>query len=184
MIQEIDIENATIFKLQYPTDEFNTLKNTIDWYGKYITIYGKRILQPRLISFYGDSNIKYKYSNSTLTATPWNEILLDIKKNLFDILQIEFNCVLLNYYRDGKDSIGFHSDNERSLGDNPTIVSLSFGGTRTMIFKNDMEKHFVELNNRDILIMMDDTQKNWLHGIEKENTMEPRINLTFRNIIV
>jgi alkylated DNA repair dioxygenase AlkB len=121
-----------------------------------------------------------------MKPTAWLPELLEIKKKIETVAQVDFTTVLLNLYRTGKDSMGWHSDDEKELGLNPLIVSVSFGATR--IFKlqhnnNKSLRHSLELTDGSLLVMQGQTQHFWKHAIPKTSKItEPRINLTFRVI--
>ncbi|HEY9658766.1 MAG TPA: alpha-ketoglutarate-dependent dioxygenase AlkB, partial [Allocoleopsis sp.] len=106
------------------------LRQTIDWQQDWITIYGRSLPQPRLTAWYGDPGKTYTYSGITMQPMPWTATLLELKATVEAVSEVEFNSVLLNLYRDGNDSMGWHSDDEPELGQNPCIGSLSLGGTR------------------------------------------------------
>jgi alkylated DNA repair dioxygenase AlkB len=157
------------------------------WRSEKITVWGKTYQQPRLIAWYGDAGQQYSYSGISLEPLRWTETLLSIR----DVVQVlsneHFNSVLLNYYRDHRDRMGFHSDDERELGPTPTIASVSLGATRTFVLKHkdrrDAKSVRLELPSGSLLIMKGQTQKNWKHGIEKQTEpCGPRVNLTFRRI--
>jgi alkylated DNA repair dioxygenase AlkB len=165
---------------------YNDLINKILWQQDEITFFGKNIPLPRLTAFYGDKTISYSYSGIFMQAHFWNEALLKIKKRIEDETNIKFNCVLLNYYRDGKDSMSWHSDDEKELGINPIIGSVSFGETRKFRFRHKHDKTLkteVALTNGSFLLMQGQTQHFWQHEIPKiSKEISGRINLTFRNI--
>jgi alkylated DNA repair dioxygenase AlkB len=138
---------------------------------------------------YGDEGRRYSYSGVALIPLPWTPLLLSIRRRVEDVASWSFNSVLLNYYRDNNDSMGFHSDDEPELGPQPVIASLSLGATRTFVFKSKIDKAAkpvrVALASGHLLIMKGDTQRNWQHGILKESRRcGARINLTFRRIVV
>ncbi|TDD97392.1 alpha-ketoglutarate-dependent dioxygenase AlkB family protein [Flavobacterium cellulosilyticum] len=165
---------------------FEQLKKKIPWQQDSIKIFGKTHLQPRLTALFGNIDKTYSYSNITMTPTPWNELLSNIKQKVEAISNSNFTSVLLNYYRDGKDSNGWHADNEKELGINPIIASLSFGAVRNFQLKHNSDKNQkinISLEHGSLLIMQGTTQHFWKHQIPK--TMKPideRINLTFREI--
>ncbi len=166
---------------------FTQLQQQIKWQQDTITIFGKTHLQPRLTAWYGDKNKTYTYSNITMYPQNWLHCLLQIKNKIEPVSQIKFNSVLLNYYRHGKDSMGWHSDNEPALGKNPTISSVSFGQQRRFMLKSRDKKNPLKseiiLNHGSLLIMAGETQHYWLHQIPKTiKNIKPRINLTFRVI--
>jgi alkylated DNA repair dioxygenase AlkB len=155
------------------------------WRQEEITVYGKPYLQPRLSAWYGD--LSYSYSGIRLEPIPWTPILLDIKSRVEALVKLEFNSVLLNYYRDQNDSMGMHSDDERELGPQPAIASLSLGQERSFLLKHKSRKDLktvkLALPAGSLLLMQGDTQKYWWHGINKEKqACSARINLTFRSI--
>jgi len=166
---------------------FNKLFHNIAWQQDIIKIFGKEIPIPRLQAFYGDEGLNYKYSNINLKATKWNNLLLKIKADIETTSNIKLNCVLLNLYRTGNDSNGWHADDESSLGKNPAIASVSLGANRYFNFKhkkNRALKTKIELQNGSLLVMKGKTQHFWYHQIAKtKKQVEPRINLTFRLII-
>lgn len=157
------------------------------WRHEEVLVWGKRHLQPRLTAWYGDPGRSYAYSGTLLHPLPWTDLLLALRREVERLTKSTFNSVLLNRYRDGSDRMGFHSDNEPSLGREPIIASLSFGAVRTLVFKNKRDKTVplkkLPLPDGSLLLMKGETQMNWLHGINKENVTGDRINLTFRNII-
>jgi alkylated DNA repair dioxygenase AlkB len=154
-----------------------------DWRADSITLWGKQFLQPRLSAWYGERD--YTYSGLTLRALPFTPLLADIRQAVEMASGRPFNSVLLNYYRNERDSMGMHSDDEAELGPEPAIASLSFGATRTFILRHKRSKRSVKLDVTDgsMLLMAGKTQNNWSHGINKESRPKgPRINLTFRFI--
>jgi alkylated DNA repair dioxygenase AlkB len=164
------------------------LIETIPWRSESIVLWGKSYVQPRLIAWYGDEEASYTYSGLTLAPLPWTPTLMRIKQRVEDVSETLFNSVLLNYYRDGQDSMGFHSDDEPELGPAPIIASVSFGEERTFVLKHKRKKNLkpmrLPLASGSVLLMRGETQKNWRHAVEKENCpCGPRINLTLRRII-
>ena len=155
-----------------------------DWREETITVYGKRHLQPRLSAWYGDA--AYTYSGLRLQPAPFTPLLDTLRLAVQHASGCEFNSVLLNYYRNERDSMGMHSDDEPELGPEPAIASLSFGEARTFILKHKHNKKTVrvELTDGSLLLMSGETQKCWLHGINKmTRTLHGRVNLTFRKIV-
>lgn len=175
------------FELQKANELFSLLQNTIPWQQDTITVFGKNHLQPRLTALYGNNNNLYQYSNVVMKPHPWNSLLTFIKEAIEDELHNTFNAVLLNYYRNGADSMGWHADNEASLGRNPIIASVSFGATRPIHFKHNTQenlKHKINLEHGSLLVMKGETQHFWKHQIPKTSKpVGPRINLTFRNLL-
>ncbi|WP_307729910.1 alpha-ketoglutarate-dependent dioxygenase AlkB [Massilia sp. H6] len=153
------------------------------WRAETVLVYGKRHLQPRLSAWHGDK--PYRYSGLQLAPLPLTPLLETIRLAVQDATGRRYNSVLLNCYRDGRDSMGMHSDDETELGSMPAIASVSFGATRTFILRHKTSKETLRLPLTDgsLLFMAGATQANWVHGINK--TSRPvgmRINLTFRNI--
>jgi alkylated DNA repair dioxygenase AlkB len=187
-----DLPNASIeyypsfFDKSKADELFNTLKHDIPWQQDEITVFGKTHLQPRLTSLFGNEGKPYSYSNIVMQPHKWNALLQFIKDEIEQITNSSFTTVLLNYYRNGKDSNGWHADNEKELGNNPIIASLSFGATRSFHLKHNSikeQKLKIDLEHGSLLLMKGETQHFWKHQIPK--TSKPigeRINLTFRII--
>ena len=159
------------------------------WRAESIRVWGKVHLQPRLSAWYGDANAHYSYSGIALAPLAWTPLLQALRQSVEQISGQHFNSVLLNYYRDGQDSMGMHSDDEAELGENPAIASLSFGAPRTFILKHktrrDLPKRTIALGHGNLLLMAGTLQQHWLHGIHKQSgNCAPRVNLTFRQIII
>jgi len=162
------------------------LTSEVEWRQEPILIYGKKVMQPRLTAWYGDANASYRYSGIEMKPLPWIPSLALIRDRIRQQAGFEFNSVLLNQYRDGKDSMGWHRDNEPELGKDPVIASVSFGASRRFLFRryrqND-QKMELTLDRGSLLIMKGETQTRWEHSIPKMlRVNEPRINLTFRLI--
>jgi alkylated DNA repair dioxygenase AlkB len=166
---------------------FDILKKTIDWQQDDITIYGKTYKQPRLTALYANNSKPYSYSNITMQPTIFTSELQQIKLDLEQEINHKFTSVLLNLYRNGNDSNGWHADDETELGKNPVIASLSLGATRPFHFKHrDIkdERHKINLNHGSLLIMRGEMQHYWLHQIAKtKKNIGERINLTFRTLL-
>ncbi len=159
----------------------------IPWRQERISVWGKMYLQPRLIAWYGDRGSYYTYSGITLAPLPWTDLLLEIRNRVETVTATAFNSVLINYYRDNRDSMGFHSDDEPELGDRPVIASVSLGEQRTFVMKHKLNKLAkpvrLRLESGSLLLMRGETQRYWKHGIAKETRRSgPRVNLTFRRI--
>ena len=163
------------------------LISEIDWKQYQIKIFGKTLDQPRLTAYYGEDHPYYAYSNIKLQPIPFTPILLSIKNKIEALTLEKFNGVLLNYYRNGDDSMGWHADDEKELGTNPVIASLSFGASRNFQLQHSLDKSIskatIVLNDASLLIMKGETQHFWKHQIPKQKNKGPRINLTFRKII-
>ena len=157
------------------------------WQQESITLYGKTHLQPRLLAWYGDPNAPYSYSGNTYQPRAWTPLLLQLRDRISAISGASFNSVLLNYYRNGNDSMGSHADDEPELGDRPVIASLSLGATRRLNFKHktsrDLRPYNLDLPSGSLLLMRGETQCYWKHSVRKQTRpCGPRINLTFRRI--
>ena len=163
------------------------LLNTIPWRQNKITVYGKEYNEPRLTQLYGDAGISYGYSGIDFKALPWNEVLSEIKSDIEKATGHSFNVCLVNRYRDGQDSNGWHADNEKVLGENPVITSVSFGQERYFHLRHNENKEWrfkFPLQHGSLLVMKDQTQHTYQHQIAKtKRPIGERINLTFRKVI-
>jgi len=165
---------------------FEKLLNEIPWQQDNITVFGKTHPQPRLTCLFGNEGKPYSYSNIVMQPHHWNPLLMFIKNEIEEVCFENFTTVLLNLYRDGKDSNGWHADNEKELGRNPVIASVSFGAERSFHLQHNTitdAKLKITLENGSLLLMKGETQHFWKHQIPKTaKTLQPRINLTFRII--
>lgn len=175
---------------------FESLDDQLDWKQRPITMFGREVMQPRLTCLYGDEGVRYRYSGKTMFAATWIDALKQLSDRLNQILGVRFNSVLCNRYRDGQDSMGWHSDNEPELGLNPVIASVSLGERRRFRVKPRAQKSrqgeksrplSLALDHGSLLIMSGDLQHHWLHELPKVSgkaalRVGPRINLTFRQI--
>ncbi len=172
-----EIEAAAIFR---------ELVETIAWKQDTMPCFGKQVNLPRLTAWYGDEGKNYQYSGIANHPLPWNHLLLDIKKYIEDITGYSFNSALLNYYRSGSDSVGWHTDAERALGINPVIASLSFGSERVFAFRHKTQvalKKKLLLHPGSCLLMKGETQHCWMHQLPKTSMpVSGRVNITFRKI--
>ena len=165
---------------------FSELLQGISWERDELIIYGKKITTKRKTAWYGDSAFKYSYSNATKIALPWIPELVELKVLVEQQSQSTFNSCLLNLYHEGNEGMAWHSDDEKELGDQPTIASVSLGAERKFSFKHKKtkESHSLPLENGSLLLMKGVTQKHWQHSLPKAmKVKEPRINLTFRTIL-
>lgn len=164
-----------------------TLLNETPWQHDEITIFGKKILQPRLTALYGNEGKSYGYSNIVMHPHSLNNTLTYIKDKIENTIEEHFTTVLLNLYRNEKDSNGWHSDNEKELGNDPIIASLSFGEERVFQIKHNTNKDVKQsilLQHGSLLIMKNGAQIHYKHQIPKASKpKKPRINLTFRKIM-
>jgi alkylated DNA repair dioxygenase AlkB len=166
--------------------KFDLLMKDILWQNDELIIFGKHIITKRKAAWYGDSDYLYTYSNSTKQALPWTDELSWLKQIVEELVGTKFNSCLLNLYHNGKEGMGWHSDDEKPLGKNNTIASLSLGAERKFLFKHKQTKQIVSLvlEHGSLLIMKEATQSNWLHSLPKsKNIIQSRINLTFRTIL-
>ena len=166
---------------------FSELLNNINWQQDRIQLFGKEVNLPRLTAWYGDLDKFYTYSGITMNPDPWTETLLSIKKRIEEEININFNSVLANLYRNGQDYVSWHSDDEQELGENPTIASVSFGATRRFLLRHKsnqaLETIDLPLGHGSLLIMKGSTQHYWKHQVPKTAKVKAeRINLTFRVI--
>lgn len=160
----------------------------IPWRQESITLFGKTHRQPRLICWMGDPGCAYTYSGKRHKPELWHPLVRRLKDRAEAIAMAHFNSVLLNYYRDGQDSMGYHADDETELGERPVIASLSFGAQRIMHFRHKYDRSIatqkIMLTDGSLLIMHGACQTDWKHAIPKTRmAIGPRINLTFRQII-
>jgi alkylated DNA repair dioxygenase AlkB len=193
-LERIPLQDAEVYYLRYlplaqtPAIILRRLIDEVSWRAESIVVWGRTYPQPRLIAWYGDAGMNYTYSGIQLTPLPWTETLLDMKSRVEAVIRTDFNSVLLNYYRDYRDSMGLHSDDEPELGEQPILASLSLGEERTFILKHKHNKTLkpvrLKLASGSLLLMKGDTQRYWKHGIDKETSpCGPRVNLTFRRIL-
>lgn len=166
---------------------FQVFSNNVPWRHDPIKVFGKTYMQPRLTSLHGTTNLGYGYANIRMQAQPMMPELNDILQRIAKIDNNDFNIVLLNLYRDGNDSNGWHADNEKELGQNPVIASVSLGAPRLFKLKHRYDKnlkHQLLLESGSLLLMSGATQHHWLHQVPKtKKQVGPRINLTFRKVL-
>lgn len=167
---------------------YRQLLSELCWQQDTIDMYGKSVLIPRLNAWHGDANARYGYSGIALQPAAWTPLLSSLKKSLENFLECRFNSVLANYYRHENDSVAWHSDDERELGFQPVIASLSFGQTRRFSLKHKFDRAIkiahVDLQGGSLLFMGGDTQSHWRHQVAKMTApCEGRINLTFRHVV-
>jgi alkylated DNA repair dioxygenase AlkB len=198
-------DNCSFFPLIFNEEEHRMigeiLHSEIAWKEELITLFNKPVLQPRLISFQGDDGIAYKYSRKIWTASPWTKTVLEVKakveKLVSEILkeklpdfaenELKFNSCLCNLFRNGKDSMGWHADNEPELGEMPIIASVSLGVARDFCVRRSGETKTFEkftLHGGSLFLMHSNFQKLFQHSVPKRNGIDNwRINLTFRTVI-
>lgn len=172
---------------------YERLAAEVPWRQDSLSIAGRRIPVPRLQCWMGESHCAYAYSGIALSPEPWIEPVAELRKALESLTGHDYNCVLINLYRDGKDSVSWHADDEPQLGASPRVASLSLGGVRKFQLKPKPGSEAIErdpegratftLSSGSLLIMQPGVQENWIHQVPKTaRPVAPRINLTFRAI--
>lgn len=160
-----------------------TLLERVAWQDDHFMAFGRRIDIPRLQAWYADPGIHYSYSNNLLQTRDWSPELKTLRQQIELACSQRFNSVLLTYYRDGCDSVNWHADDEKELGPDPWIASLSLGASRVMQYRNTQQPSSGELplHHGDLLLMRPGFQQHWQHQVaEQPEVIEPRVNLTFR----
>lgn len=160
----------------------------VAWEQPVIRMGGRRVASPRLSAWYGDPGARYAYSGLNLEPRPWLPVLSDVRRDVQKVCGATFNSVLANLYRDGADSMGWHSDDEPELGERPVIASATFGAARRFRLRHrqrpELDPVVVELGHGSLLVMRGDTQRHWKHQVPKTRAAcEARVNLTFRTIV-
>ena len=176
--------------IDYPSPLFYKLVTELPWQADVVTLFGKTHVTTRQIVWMGDSDIDYQYSGHTRQIIAWTDTVFHVKRHIEEQLltlgiDANFNSCLLNYYPSGEDGMGYHADDEKELGAQPIIASLSLGATRKFVFKHNKAQDKVELylESGQLIVMHGDTQRFWKHSITKTRTVaEGRISLTFRQI--
>jgi len=186
-LQDAEIEyHPQFFGLEDANALFDKLYQNTQWVEEDIRVYGKIYKQPRLTAFFANNQKKYGYANISMIPQPFPPLLNAIKTKVEAATQTQFSSCLLNLYRDGQDSNGWHADDEKELGLNPVIASVSLGAERLFHLKHKKIKtlkHKLNLQNGSLLLMKGETQHHWLHQIPKtKKPLGKRINLTFRLI--
>lgn len=191
--QQIDLPGGELLFIESPDlgtpgiALFERLKDGIDWREESIQMFGKRYMQPRLLAWYGDPGVSYRYSGMRHDPLPWTPLLANLRKRVEALAGISFNSVLANLYRNERDSMGLHADDEPELGHRPVIASLSLGEERVFRLRHRQRKDLkpirLVLTPGSLLIMRGATQENWKHEVPKQTRpCGPRINLTFRQV--
>jgi alkylated DNA repair dioxygenase AlkB len=166
---------------------FAALLADVPWETHRIRLFGREVDSPRLSCWIGDPGTAYTYSGTRFQPHPWPRLLQVVRERLGDELGVDFNSVLANLYRDGNDSMGWHSDAEPELGPRPQIASLSLGAPRRFVLTHRRDpsiRRALELPHGSLLVMRDATQCNYRHSLPRTaKPVGPRINLTFRRII-
>jgi alkylated DNA repair dioxygenase AlkB len=176
----------SFFDQRESNEIFEKLKTETVWKQEGMKIFGKEVPFPRLTAWYAKEGKNYTYSGLRNTPQALTPLLEMLKDNCEVVAKTPFNSALLNYYRQGSDSMGWHADNETELGPNPVIASLTFGASRKFQFKHrtvPKSTQNIVLNHGSLLIMQGSTQHHWLHQVPKSTSSGVRINITFRNIL-
>jgi alkylated DNA repair dioxygenase AlkB len=176
-----------IFSVAEANQWLQALTQNIDWKNDELIMFGKKIVTGRKVALYADNTTTYTYSKQTKQALTWTPELLQLKQIIEVKTAQTFNMCLLNLYHHGKESMGWHSDNESELQHNGSIASLSFGAERKFMFKHKASKKIITLNleHASLLLMQGSIQQHWLHQLPPMAKVEaPRINLTFRNRVI
>lgn len=174
-----------------PDDAASALQSAllagVPWETHRIRLFGREVASPRLSCWIGDPDASYRYSGTLFQPRPWPAALLPIRERLAQELGVDFNSVLANLYRDGRDAMGWHGDDERELGRRPVIASLSLGARRRFVFRrrdDPSARQVLELPHGSLLVMAGDTQRLYRHALPRTaRPVAARINLTFRRIV-
>jgi alkylated DNA repair dioxygenase AlkB len=162
------------------------LRDELPWSQESLVIFGRRHAVPRLVSWHGDPGAHYRYSGVLHEPLPWTPALLAVRERVEALAGRRFNSVLANLYRDGRDGMGWHADDEPELGPEPVIASVSLGATRRFRLRHRTsgETRALALEHGSLLVMSGALQRQWLHCVPKTaRPVGPRINLTFREIL-
>jgi alkylated DNA repair dioxygenase AlkB len=183
----LNYDGILLYQDDYLTDNIEEVVKDIIWRNDFITMFGKTHPLPRLTAWHGEQGLTHTYSKIKMVSTGWTPVLKKIRDQLEIDLKTKFNSVLVNYYRDGNDHMSYHSDDEKELGQNPIIASLSLGATRKFHLKHRYDKSIptkvFDLKAQSLLVMKEELQHFWLHKISKSTKVnEPRLNLTYRYI--
>lgn len=183
----LDCDGLVLYQENYLDEKMEDILKDIVWRNDSITMFGKTHPQPRMTAWHGEKDLPYTYSKIKMISPGWTPALLKIKNKLEADLNARFNSVLVNYYRNGKDHMSFHTDNEKELGRNPVIASLSLGETRKFTLKHRYDKTIeplvIDLPSQSLLVMKGELQEFWVHKISKSTKVNgPRLNLTYRFI--
>ena len=168
---------------------FDVLRAEIPWQQQGVHLFGRRVDMPRLTAWIGDADAAYTYSRTRFVPQPWSATLAALRDELQGLTGGRFNSVLANLYRDGRDSVAWHSDDEAELGAQPLIASLSFGAVRRFRLRHrhlaQARPFVIDMAPGSLLVMAGDTQRNYRHDVPKTTrAVGARINLTFRQILI
>lgn len=188
-VPDADLRLLASLPLGSPPEEILArLVEETPWRSEKIVMWGREYAQPRLLAWYGEEGASYSYSGTRYEPLSWTPLLSDLRARVEQAAGARFNSVLLNYYRNERDSMGMHSDDEPELGPEPVIASLSLGATRTLVLRHRTDRSVrnvrIPLPSGSLLVMRGPTQQHWQHGIAKlARPCGPRVNLTFRDIV-
>ncbi len=169
---------------------YDALLAELPWQPDRVTLFGKTHITTRQVVWMGEKDLSYQYSGHTRHSLPWSDTVFHVKHHIEQQLSsigidANFNSCLLNYYPTGHDGMGYHADDEKELGAQPVIASLSLGATRKFVFKHKktQEKVALYLESGQLIVMHGETQRFWKHSITKTKTVaDGRISLTFRHL--
>lgn len=167
-------------------DVAETLMSEVPWGTWSIAMFGRSLPEPRLSAWVGDPGTDYRYSRRTRSPLPWTPTLLAIREQCESVAGARFNAVLANLYRDGRDSMGWHADDEPENGPDPTIASVSLGAERRFDFRHRDTGETIRtvLPSGSLLVMSGPCQSHWVHQVPKSTkTSGPRVNLTYRRVV-
>ena len=165
---------------------YDTFLHTIEWKNDEAVIFGKHFITPRKVAWYADKEFAYTYSGTTKQALLWTPELLELKKLIEEKTAATYNSCLMNLYHNGGEGMAYHSDDEKALGRETTIASVTLGAERNFLFKHKRTKETVPiiLEHGSLLVMKGETQINWMHRLPPTTKVKrPRINLTFRTML-
>jgi alkylated DNA repair dioxygenase AlkB len=190
--RRLDLDDAEVsllddaFADEEACELFRELRHGIEWRQEEVVIFGRRRLVPRLVAWHGDPGARYTYSGTAHQPLPWTPVLERVRSRVQSLSGGQFNAVLLNLYRDGRDGMGWHADDEPELGPDAAIASVSFGAVRRFCMRHRRRKGLradLALPHGSLLLMSGATQRHWVHAVPK--TAVPtgeRVNLTFRMV--
>ena len=167
---------------------FDALRGGVNWRQEQVLIFGQRRLVPRLVAWHGDAGARYTYSGTDHDPEPWLPALERVRDRAAELTGAQYNAVLLNLYRDGRDGMGWHADDEPELGRDPVIASVSLGAPRRFCLRHRRQRELkldLELPHGSLLVMEGPLQLHWVHALPKtRRPVGERINLTFRRVAV
>lgn len=167
-------------------EHLRELRHGIGWRQEEVQVFGRRHPVPRLVAWHGEAGARYTYSGTPHEPEPWTTTLELIRRRVQSLAGCGFNAVLLNLYRDGRDGMGWHADDEPELGIDPVIASVSLGAARRFCLRHRRRAGLrvdLSLPGGSLLLMSGSTQRHWVHAVPKTTApVGERINLTFRSI--